>query len=73
LRLVLQTRLQVDAVGPDVDVALGRQVALAALLVFVDPDVLQPRAMVVADKPKASLPSKAASAAPKSPVDTPFR
>ena len=43
LRLVLQTRLQVDAVGPDVDVALGRQVALAPSLVFVDPDVLQPR------------------------------
>src|SRR6202042_1956264 len=43
LRLVLQTRLQVAAVGPDVDVALGRQVALAPLLVFVDPDVLQPR------------------------------
>jgi hypothetical protein len=29
--------------------------------------------MVVADKPRASLPSKAASAAAKSPVDTPFR
>ena len=43
LRLVLQTRLQVDAVGPDVDVAFGRQVALAPLLVFIDPDVLQPR------------------------------
>ena len=43
LRLALQTRLQVDAVGPDVDVALGRQVTLAPLLVFVDPDVLQPR------------------------------
>jgi hypothetical protein len=35
LRLVLQTRLQVDAVGPDVDVALGK-VALAPSLVFVD-------------------------------------
>ena len=43
LRLVLQTRLQIDAVGPDVDVALGRQVPLAPALVFVDPDVLQPR------------------------------
>ena len=43
LRLVLQTRLQVDAVGPDVDVALGRQVALAPSLVFVGPDLLQPR------------------------------
>ena len=43
LRLVLQTRLQVDAVGPDVDVALGRQVALAPALVFVDPDLLQSR------------------------------
>ena len=43
LRLVLQTRLQVDAVGPDVDVALGRQVALAPSLVFVEPDVLEPR------------------------------
>ena len=43
MRLVLQTRLQVDAVGPDVDVALGRQVALAPSLVFVEPDVLEPR------------------------------
>jgi hypothetical protein len=42
LRLVLQTRLQVDAVGPDVDVALGRQAALAPSLVFVGPDLLQP-------------------------------
>jgi hypothetical protein len=41
LRLVLQTRLQVDAVRPDVDIPLGRQVALAPSLVFVDPDVLQ--------------------------------
>ena len=42
LRLVLQTRLQVDAVGPDVDVAFGRRVALAPLLLFLDPDVVPP-------------------------------
>ena len=43
LRFVLQTRLQMDAVGPDVDVALGRQIALLPRAVLVDPTVLQPR------------------------------
>src|ERR1700730_4706150 len=43
LRIVLQTRLQMNAVGPDVDVALSRQVALVPDLVLVDPGVLQAR------------------------------
>ena len=43
LRIVLQTRLQMNAVGPDIDVALGGKVALVPALVLVDPDLLQPR------------------------------
>ena len=43
LRIVLQTRLQMNAVGPDVDVALGGKVALVPALVLADPDLLQPR------------------------------
>jgi hypothetical protein len=43
LRIVLQTRLQMNAVGPDVDVALGGKVQLVPALVLVDPDLLQPR------------------------------
>src|SRR6266700_1516167 len=40
---VFKTGLQVDAVGPHVDVALGRQIALPPMLVLVEPDLLQPR------------------------------
>ena len=40
---VFKTGLQVNAVGPYVDVALGRQIALAPMLVLVEPDLLQPR------------------------------
>jgi hypothetical protein len=61
-----------DAVGPNVDVALGGEIALVPALVLVDPDILEP-AIVEADKPEASLPSKAASASSKSPVEMPFR
>ncbi len=32
-----------DAVGPNVDVALGGEIALVPVLVLVDPDFLQPR------------------------------
>src|SRR2546421_6858263 len=39
---VLKTRLQVNAVGPHVDVALGRQIALSPVLVLVNPDLFQP-------------------------------
>jgi hypothetical protein len=40
---VFKAGLQVNAIGPHVDVALGRQIALAPMLVFVEPDLLQPR------------------------------
>src|SRR5215208_1059561 len=40
---VLKTGLQVNAVGPHVDIALGRQIALPPMLVLVEPDLLQPR------------------------------
>src|SRR3954466_151986 len=40
---VFKTGLQVNAVGPHIDVALGRQIALAPVLVLVAPDLLQPR------------------------------
>ena len=39
---VRKAGLQVNAVGPHVDVALGRQVALAPVLVLGEPDLLQP-------------------------------
>src|SRR5215467_4630268 len=39
---VFKTGLQVNAVGPHVDVALGRQIALLPMLVLVEPDLLQP-------------------------------
>src|SRR5216110_891409 len=40
---VFKTGLQVNAVGPHIDVVLGRQIALPPVLVLVDPDLLQPR------------------------------
>ncbi len=40
---VFKTGLQVNAVGPHVDVALGRQIALPPMLVLVEPGLLQPR------------------------------
>ena len=40
---VFKTGLQVNAVGPHIDIALGRQIALAPMLVLVEPDLLQPR------------------------------
>ena len=39
---VFKTGLEVDSVGPHVDVALGRQIALPPMLVLVAPDFLQP-------------------------------
>src|SRR6266540_1836848 len=38
-----QPRLHVDAVDPEIDVALGREVAIAPARVFVRPRVLEPR------------------------------
>src|SRR5690242_6540156 len=39
---VFKTGLRVNAVGPYIDVVLGRQNALPPVLVLVDPDLLQP-------------------------------
>src|SRR5213079_2582569 len=39
---VFKTGLQVNAVGPHIDVVLGRQIALPPVLVLVNPDLLQP-------------------------------
>src|SRR5205814_1583091 len=39
---VFKTGLQVNAVRPYVDVALGRQIAIPPVLVLVDPGLLQP-------------------------------
>src|SRR4051794_29868254 len=41
LLFVLEPRLQMDAISPDVDVALGRQIALLPRSVVVKPAVLQ--------------------------------
>src|SRR5277367_5552670 len=42
LRIVLQTCLHVDAVGPEVYVAFGREITLAPAQVLVRPGVLEP-------------------------------
>ena len=69
-----------DAVGPEVDVALCRQVALLPARMLLAPRLprfregrLLRQAMVDADRPDASLPTSAASASSKSPVEMPFR
>ncbi|AJA66196.1 hypothetical protein BKD09_47350 [Bradyrhizobium japonicum] len=61
-----------DAVGPDVDVALRRQIALLPRGVLVNPTSCS-RPIADADNPPASLPSSAGSASEKSPVEIPFR
>ena len=43
LRGVLQPGLHVDAIDPEIDVALGREIALAPARVLVRPGVLEPR------------------------------
>src|SRR3954452_15404840 len=40
---VLKTGLQINAVRPHIDVALGRQISLAPVLVLGEPYLLQPR------------------------------
>src|SRR3954453_2251881 len=42
LLFVLEPRLEMDAIGPDVNVALRRQITSLPRGVFVDPTVLQP-------------------------------
>ena len=43
LRVILKAGLHVDAVDPEVDVALGGEVAIEPAGVLVDPSLLQPR------------------------------
>jgi hypothetical protein len=43
LRVILKSGLHVDTVDPEVNVALGGQVAIKPAGVFVDPSLLQPR------------------------------
>src|SRR5206468_2696209 len=43
LRLVLQPRFQVDAVDPEVNIALRREITLLPALVLIGPHVLEPR------------------------------
>ena len=72
LLLVFEPGLQMDAVGPDVDVPPGRQIALLpAVCSSCQPSFRRP--MADAESPAASLPSKAASASEKSPVEMPLR
>ena len=43
LRIIFEPSLDVDAIGPDVDISFGGQVAIEPAGVFVDPSLLQPR------------------------------
>jgi hypothetical protein len=70
--IILQAGLYVDAVGPEIDVAFGREVAFAPAHVLVRPGVLEP-ADGRGRKAAGVLPSKARSAPSKSPVETPLR
>jgi hypothetical protein len=63
---VFEACLEMDAFGPDVDVAVRRQIKLLPRGVFGEP-------MADPDNPAASLPSGAASASEKSPVAIPLR
>ena len=63
---------EVEPVGPKIDVAPSRKVALLPGFVFVPPDRFQP-AMVLAVRPGALGPSSAARASEKSPLEMPFR
>jgi hypothetical protein len=63
LRFVFQTRLQMDAIGPYVDIALGKSSCQPSFS----------RLIADAESPGASLPSRAASASEKSPVEMPLR
>ena len=70
--LVFEPGLQMDAVGPDVDVARGDRSRFCQRCVLVVPAILQ-AAIVDADKPRRILAEQAASASAKSPVEMPFR
>ena len=72
LRVLLEPSLHMDAVDPEVNVAFGREIALAPARVLVRPGLLEPpdgRGR----EPAASLPSNATSASSKSPLEIPFR
>ena len=64
--------LHVDAINPEVDITLGREIALGPAGMLADQASFS-RAMLEADSPPASWPSNAASASSKSPVEMPLR
>src|SRR5215470_6705489 len=68
---LFHSRLQVDAVRPHVHITPRREIALLPGVVFGLPAVS--RAITAGDRLGASLPSRAARASWKSPVDTPRR
>src|ERR1700719_3037921 len=68
---LLEPGLHMDAVHPEVNVAFGREIALAPTRMLVRQASLS-RPMVEAESPSASLPSSAISASSKSPVEMPF-
>jgi hypothetical protein len=72
LRIVLEAGLHVDAVDPEIDIALAERSRLLQRVCSSDQASLS-REMVEAESPPASLPSNASSASSKSPVDTPLR
>src|SRR4030088_905033 len=60
LRGLLEPGLHMDAVDPEVNVAVGREITLAPTRMLVRPGLLE-RPMVEAESPPASLPSSAIS------------
>src|SRR5260370_26896850 len=68
LRIVFQPGLNMNAVDPEIDVAFGREVALAPARACSSDQASLRRPTVEAEGPPASLPSSATSASSKSPV-----
>ena len=73
LPIFFQANIEVDAVGPQVDVFLSFQGTFAPIVVFLLPRLALSRVTVEADSPAACGPTSAAKASLKSPVLTPFR
>jgi len=72
LCILFETGLQINAVGPDIDVAFRRELALLPAFMLVSPGILEP-GDGGCRKTRRILPRSAVSASPKSPVESPFR
>ena len=72
LRVIFEPGLDVDAIGPDVDIPFGGQVAIAPAGVLVDPGLFQAR-NGRGRQPAGVLAEQGASASSKSPVEMPFK